>query len=191
VGGPVVPEWRAPVPPWLTTRHWAPLGVQDYGVEAVRADAANPICLIGANLAFRRRALEVVGEFSTGVQRVGNGAGSTEDHELHLRLWRAGHHGMYDPQLRVKAVVLPERLHKSHHRAWHFGHGRHVARMRIPDMEATARGRLFGAPAHLLRQAGADAWGWLASAMRRDEVRAFEREARLWFIAGFLRERWS
>ena len=189
VGGPVVPQWPEPAPAWLTPRQWAPLGVQDYGTEAVRADGSNPICLIGANLAFRRSALEAVGEFSNDVQRAGNGAGSTEDHELHLRLWQAGHHCMYDPGLRVAAVILPERLRKSHHRTWQFGHGRHIARMRIPEMEATRAGRVLGVPAHLLRQAATDAWGWATSRLRGDVVRAFEREAHLWFIAGFVRER--
>ncbi len=189
VGGPVEPDWPAPVPAWLTERQWAPLGVQHYGREPVRADSINPICLIGANLTFRRAALEEVGEFSTNVQRVGNGAGSTEDHELHMRLWKAGHHGMYDPAIRVRAVVLPERLQKAHHRSWHFGHGRHIARMRLPDMEATRTGRLVGVPAHLLRQAFADGIGYIRSRATGDAVRAFEREARLWFVAGFVRER--
>jgi glucosyl-dolichyl phosphate glucuronosyltransferase len=189
VGGPVVPEWPAAVPAWLTPRHWAPLGVQDYGTEPVRADSWNPICLIGANVAFRRSALEAIGEFNTGVQRVGAGAGSTEDHELHLRFWGAGHHGMYEPALRVRAIVLPERLRKTHHRVWHFGHGRHVARMCVPEMEATRVGRVFGIPAHLLRQAIVDGWGCVRSLVTGDEVQAFEREAHLWFIAGFIRER--
>jgi glycosyltransferase involved in cell wall biosynthesis len=189
VGGPVIPEWPGPVPPWLTPRQWAPLGVQDYGTEPVRADSSNPICLIGANLAFRRAALEVVGDFNTDVQRVGEGLGSTEDHEMHLRLWAAGHHCMYDPGLRVRAVVLPERLEKTHHRAWHFGHGGHVARMRVPEMERTRVGTILGVPAHLIRQAAGDTWAWVRSRLLGDRVRAFEREAHLWFIAGFLRER--
>jgi hypothetical protein len=61
--------------------------------------------------------------------------------------------------------------------------------MRIPEMEATFAGRVLGVPAHLLRQAAADAWAWATSRLRGDVVRAFEREAHLWFIAGFVRER--
>jgi glycosyltransferase involved in cell wall biosynthesis len=189
VGGPVIPEWPAAVPRWLTPRHWAPLGVQDYGTEVERADLLNPICLIGANVAFRRTVFEQVGEFNTDVQRVGDGPGSTEDHEMHLRLWDAGHYGMYDPSLRVRAVVFPERLEKAHHRAWHFGHGRHVARMRVPEIEATRAGRVFGVPLHLVRQGIVDSWACLRSFATGDTVRAFEREAHVWFIAGFVRER--
>ena len=189
VGGPVVPRCFEPLPPWLTRDQWAPLGVQDYGAEAFRVDSRRPICLIGANLAFRRSALEAIGDFKVSLQRVGEGAGSTEDHDLHLRLWAAGLHGMYDPSIKTAAVVMPERLRKAHHRAWHFGHGRHVARMRLPEVEASRVGSLFGVPAHLFRQAVADAWGWFLSKATGDTARAFARELHLWFIAGFIRER--
>jgi glucosyl-dolichyl phosphate glucuronosyltransferase len=189
IGGPVLPQWSGPVPGWLTPRLWGPLGIQDYGDEPFRVDAKRPVCLIGANLAFRRAALERIGEFTPAVQRVREGGGSTEDHELHLRLWRAGLHGMYEPGLRVASVVLPDRLRKAHHRAWHYGHGRHVARMRIPEMESTRIGRIGGVPAHVLRQAASDAWGWVASYVAGNPATAFERESRLWFVAGFVRER--
>ena len=188
VGGPVLPMWQGRVPAWLTERHWAPLGVQDYGPAALRIDAQRPLCLIGANLAFRREALEAIGGFEPAVQRVGNGIGSTEDHECHLRLWQSGRHGIYDPALAVNAVVEPARVRKRHHRAWHFGHGRHVARMRLPDIERS-RARVLGVPAHILRQAAADARHYAAGLLHFDPASAFEREVRLWFAAGFIRER--
>jgi glucosyl-dolichyl phosphate glucuronosyltransferase len=189
IGGPVLPRWFEPIPAWLTRDQWAPLGVQDYGAEPLRVDERRPLCLIGANLAFRRGALDAIGDFNAALQRVGNGGGSTEDHELHLRMWAAGLHGMYDPSVKATALLVPERLRKAHHRSWHFGHGRHVARMRIPEMEASEIGAILGVPAHLVRQAGADAWGWLKSKATGDSARAFAREVHLWFIAGFSRER--
>lgn len=189
VGGPVLPQWPEPVPAWLTPRLWAPLGIQDYGDRPLQVDAQRPICLIGANLAFRRAALDAIGQFNPAVQRIGEFGGSTEDHELHLRLWSAGLHGMYVPDLRVASVVLPQRLRKAHHRAWHYGHGRYVARMQIPEIEATRVGRIGGVPTHMLRQAASDAWGWLASCLAGNAASAFERESRLWFVAGFVRER--
>jgi hypothetical protein len=129
-----------------------------------------------------------VGPFNPAVQRVGNGIGSTEDREYHRRIWTAGYHGVYEPALRVGAVVTAERLVKSYHRKWHFGHGRHIARMRLPDIERS-RLRVLGIPAHLLRQAVADGRQAMASLARRDEACAFDRELRLWFAAGFIRER--
>lgn len=187
-GGPVLPLWTTWVPPWLTERHWAPLGVQDYGPLPLRVDAQRPLCLIGANLAFRREALDAIGGFDPALQRVGNGIGSTEDHECHLRLWQSGRHGIYDPALSVNAVVEPARVRKRHHRAWHFGHGRHVARMRLPDVE-TSRARVLGIPGHIVRQALTDMRDYVARLVRLDASAAFEREVRLWFTAGFIRER--
>lgn len=187
-GGPVLPQWTRPVPSWLTEEQWSALGVQNYSDEPFRADPARPVCLIGANLIIRRHILEAIGPFDPAVQRVGNGIGSTEDHEYHRRLWAAGHHGIYEPALRVSAVVTDDRMNKGYHRKWHFGHGRHIARMRLPDMERT-RFRLLGVPVHVLRQAAVDLRQGVANAARGDHVRAFDRELRLWFAAGFIRER--
>ena len=189
IGGPVLPVWPGRVPRWLTERHWAPLGAQDYGPSPLRVDTHRPICLIGANVAFRRETLEAIGGFDPALQRVRAGAGSTEDHDCHLRLWRSGRHGIYEPALAVNAVVEPARVRKRHHRAWHFGHGRHLARMRLPDVESTRFG-VRGVPGHLLRQAAADARAWVVSLLHRDATAAFEREVRLWFAAGFVLERW-
>jgi hypothetical protein len=163
-------------------------GIQNHSPEPFRADESRPICLIGANLVIRRDVLQAVGPFDPAVQRVRSGVGSTEDDQYHRRIWATGHHGVYDPALRVGAVVTGERLAKSYHRRWHFGHGRHIARMRLPDMESS-RLRVLGIPAHLLRQAAADLRQGMAGLARRDEICAFDRELRLWFAAGFIRER--
>jgi glycosyltransferase involved in cell wall biosynthesis len=187
-GGPVVPTWPDQVPAWLTTRHWAPLGIQDYGAAPLRIDSGRPLCLIGANLVVRREALAAVGPFDPLVQRVRDGSGSTEDQEWQQRAWASGRHGAYEPSLRVAAVVTPDRVRKAHHRAWHFGHGRHVARMRLADIEAS-RLRPFGMPLHLWRSTAVDAWQWALAAARGDAAAAFDRETRLCFAAGFLRER--
>ena len=189
IGGPVLPMWPGRIPRWLTTRHWAPLGVQDYGPRPLRVDPTRPLCLIGANVAFRREALEAIGRFDPALQRVRSGIGSTEDHEYHLRLWQSGRHGVYEPAMAVNAVVERTRVRKRHHRAWHLGHGRHVARMRLPEIEST-RLTLLGVPGHLMRQTFADAAAWVANILRLDGAAAFEREVRLWFAAGFVLERW-
>jgi glucosyl-dolichyl phosphate glucuronosyltransferase len=190
IGGPVLPAWDAPVPSWLTRVHWSPLGVQEYDAEPFRVDASRPVCLVGANLAVRRQTIAAVGLFEATVQRVRNGIGSAEDHEYHLRLWDAGFHGVYHPDLRVDAVVTAERLSKRYHRAWHFGHGAHLSRMHLPEMESS-RGRLFGVPLHLARQVVVDVKALLAARLRRDRAAAFAAETRLWFSAGFVRERLS
>ncbi len=192
VGGPVRPLWPSEVAAWLTPRHWAPLGVQDYGPHAFVVDASRPICLISANLAVRRTVLRRIGPFAPHVQRVGRGIGSTEDHEFLVRLWAAQLQGRYEPALRVEAEVDPARLTQRYHRAWHFGHGRHIARMRLDTMERSRR-RVLGVPGHLYRQFLRDlaARGRAAVIGPRNPGDAFAHEVGLWFVAGYVRERWA
>ena len=185
-GGPVRPIWAQPPPIWLIEEAWSGLGVQSYGEQMLRTDARRPLCLIGANLMIWRRVLDSVGAFDPAVQRVRNGIGSTEDDEYQRRIWMTGAHGVYDPRLSVHALVTADRLTKSYHRRWHFGHGRHVARMRLPEMERS-RWHVFGVPAHLVRQGCLDA-AWALSAWLRGEA-TFQHELHLWFKAGFIRER--
>lgn len=189
VGGPVLPDWPTAPPAWLTRDHWAPLALVDYGTEPQRISADRPLCLIGANFAFRRQVFERVGLFGTDFQRVKDGIGSLEDHEFLLRLFRENRHGMYDPRIRIHAEVQPSRLDRSYHRRWHAGHGRYFALMRAEDMERSSFGTLYGVPAHLYRQALADVIGWIGARVRRQDARAFHHELRLRFFGGFFRER--
>jgi hypothetical protein len=161
----------------------------DYGVEPQRISADRPLCLIGANFAFRREVFERVGLFGTDFQRVRDGIGSLEDHEFLLRLFRADRHGMYDPRIRIHAEVQPNRLDRSYHRRWHTGHGRYFALLRAEDMEQSALGTVYGVPAHLYRQALADVIGWIGATARRQVARAFQHELRLRFFSGFFRGR--
>jgi hypothetical protein len=161
----------------------------DYGTQPQRISAERPLCLIGANFAFRRQVFELVGPFGIDFQRVKDGIGSLEDHEFLLRLFREKRHGMYDPRIRIHAEVQPNRLDRSYHRRWHAGHGRYFALMRAEDMEQSSFGTLYGVPAHLYRQALADVVGWIGARMRRQDARAFRHELRLRFFGGFFGER--
>src|SRR5207245_4090700 len=111
----------------LGPRHWSPLALVDYGDTSVEVSATNPICLVTANAAYRREVFDRVGPFSLTVQRVGGGIGSMEDHELLLRVFRAGFRGLYDPTLLVMAPVPADRLDRAYHRRWHRGHGHFFA----------------------------------------------------------------
>lgn len=188
VGGRVLPRWPADPPPWLTPNHWAPLALQDHGAEPRVFDRDQPLCLVGANVAFRRSVFDRVGLFSPDVQRVEDGIGSTEDHELLLRLYAAGGRARYVPELVVSTEVPAERLTPAYHRRWHLGHGRFHALMRTPDLEASRR-RLLGVPAHLFRSAAQDAAAWARHRIAGERVDAFAAETRLWFFTGFVRER--
>jgi glycosyltransferase involved in cell wall biosynthesis len=189
VGGKVLPEWDGTPPPWLVPRHWAPLALVDYGDAPTTVDARNPICLVTANLAVRRRVFDRVGVFSPAVQRVKNGIGSLEDQEILLRAFAAGFRGLYDPTICVTAPVPIDRVRKSYHRRWHRGNGHFYAILRQEDVEATNAGRLLGVPLHLYRAAASDAAAWVLERVRGNPDEAFARGLHLNFCLGFLRTR--
>ena len=191
VGGRVEPEWEAEPPAWLPQAGYAPLALVDYGAEAFRIAPAEPRCLIGANVAIRRQALERLHGFSARVQRVGDGIGSTEDHEFQMRLLEAGAAALYDPRVAVRAAVPRERLSKRYHRAWHKGHGRFYALMRDPLFEQSRAGTVFGVPAHVYRSAVGEAWAWASNVLRGRRSLAFAHELKLRFLTAFAVERIS
>ena len=191
LGGKVLPDWNGIPPAWLTRAHWAPLALLDYGEAPFYVDADRPICLIGANCAFLKRAFEQVGAFRADFQRVKDGVGSLEDHELLLRLWKAGRKGVYLPDLTVTAEVQPDRLRKTYHRQWHTGHGRFHAMLGSELLERSRLGKILGVPAHLYRRAMTDAARWTISQALGQRDKAFEYEVRMRFFAGFTSSRWQ
>ncbi|HET7697252.1 MAG TPA: glycosyltransferase [Vicinamibacterales bacterium] len=185
IGGRVLPAWENGRPRWLTREHWAPLALQDHGDSRRVFDRATPIGLIGANVAFRRTVFDRVGTFSPSVQRVKDGIGSTEDHELLARVYDSGGRMLYQPKLLVMTRVPGDRCNRRYHRRWHEGHGRFYALMRLPEMER-ARVTPFGVPGHLLRDAAQTLAAWTRSALVADWDRAFLAELRLRFLKGFV-----
>lgn len=188
VGGKVLPLWQQEPPSWLTWAHWSPLALTDYGAESFYTNEKSQRCLVTANLSFRREVFDRIGLFSPDCQRVKDGIGSTEDHELQLRFWRAGSQGYYDPRIIVSADVQPDRMTKVYHRRWHTGHGRFCAMMQLEELEV-GNAWLFGVPAHMFRQMMIDSAKWLKHKLGRREVEAFESESKLRFFLGFYRQR--
>lgn len=188
IGGKVLPVWSVAPPGWLTSQHWAPLGIQDHGNDQFYLEPSRATGVISANLAVRRELLERVGMFSPKLQMVKGSIGGMEDHELVDRMLRAGNIGIYIPQLIVQSPIDRERTTKRYHRRWHRGHGRNYAAMREEKMEK-ASWHLFGVPAHLYRQALMDMIGLIKHWHRREEAQAFLCETHLWFFFGFWLER--
>lgn len=189
LGGKVLPYDNLQMPAWLTRKQWAPLALLDYGESEFYVDSSKPLGLVGANLAFRRKAFDLIGEFATDVQRVKDGIGSLEDVELQVRAWRAGSRGLYVPGIVAFARVAEDRLIKRYHRRWHTGHGHFYAVMRLEEFERSRRRPLFEVPAHLYKQALLDAGAWAKHACLGRATRAFEYENRVRFFMGFFRKR--
>lgn len=189
VGGKVLPSWPGLPPRWLTREHWAPLALLDYGDAPVRIGDDQRLCLIGANCAFRREVFDRIGLYSPHVQAVVREV-ATEDHELLLRLWRAGGLCLYSPALVITAEIDAARMRRRYHRRWHRRHGRFLALMRDELLERTRMGRFFGVPAHMYRRIPIDVAHWLVSLLPGGRTDPFAIEARLWFNLGFVGGRW-
>jgi glycosyltransferase involved in cell wall biosynthesis len=188
VGGKVLPQWSSEPPSWLTSDHWSPLALQDHGDSAFYVNIDRQLCLISANLAFRREVFERIGVFAPELQRVKGSIGSMEDFELMLRFYQSEGQGLYEPKLAVIAPVDLERMTKTYHRKWHAGHGRYYALLRHEDFERSSA-RLFDVPSHKYRQAAIDAFYLAKYSLQRRKAKAFWHETQLCFFKGLFRER--
>ena len=195
IGGKILPRWAHPPPPWLTIHHWWPLALLDQGDVRFHVNAANPLCLPTANAAFRREVFSRIGLFSARFS-------GREDHELYLRLWLAGIHGSYEPEMVVTASIQPERYLKSYHHRWNTVTGRLNSMMHLDEIMSSDgrlrvedRGKpavtLFGVPGSIYRQFLTESLGWLRDAIRRDESGRMRHENRLCYLAGYVGKRYE
>lgn len=107
-GGPVNPRFDGPLPAWLDHRYLPYLSAWDRGPTA--HDLVYNEYPRGANIAFRRSALERVGPFSPRLGRRGTRLASCEEIEICLRIERTGGRVRYQPDARVDHVVPTARL---------------------------------------------------------------------------------
>lgn len=200
VCGKVLPRWAVTPPPELLQRRaqdvWGPLALVDYGddpAEYVPSRTGQRLP-IGANLAFRRSALETIGGWRTDLGKVNNTLISGEDHEIFARLRRFGlYSGYYDPELFVHHLVPAERLTRAYFRRWFFWHGKTQALM-LPDLymdlDLARTPHVFGVPRFVYRQAFAQYSRWLTGLGRSDSLGLLIEELRALQFAGLLTECW-
>ena len=173
VGGRILPRLLpSTLPSWLNRHHWGPLAILDYGSQSFATSSSNPRCLLTANLAVRREVFERIGGFCPAFQRC-------QDHELLIRLWRAGGRALYTPDLIVRATIMRERLTRRYHREWHARHGRYAALMQLQEiidasgqLVAPPRGtiRLYGTPGFVYRELAGEVRRWLGALVRFDHT---------------------
>jgi glucosyl-dolichyl phosphate glucuronosyltransferase len=185
IGGKVLPEWPSEPPDWLTTAHWAPLALLDYGPVPVQTGSAPRRCLLTANMAVRRAAIARVGDFDRGYLRC-------QDHELQIRLWKAGCQCLYDPDLVVVSPVEVERLTKRYMRLWYRQTATYHARM-PPQVLFDLPGEaplILNVPRFLYRQLAEETASWIADVFRKGPTTAFLHETRIRYLAAYLTQRW-
>jgi GT2 family glycosyltransferase len=108
VGGAVLPVFDGQRPGWMPAEFDWVVGCSYRGQPADRSPVRN---LIGANMSFRREAIEHVGGFAGGLGRVGADRLGCEETELCIRLGQEFPGGIivYDPATRVGHRVGRER----------------------------------------------------------------------------------
>lgn len=201
VFGKVLPRWTVlPPPEMLTIRArdiWGPLALIDYGDEIIRYDAATfgtRRLPVGANLAIRRDAIERVGGWRTDLGKVDNTLIAGEDHELCVRLFRAGlYSGIYDPAVSVRHLVPASRLTRRYFRRWFYWHGRTMARMADAvylDLDLTRVPSIAGVPRFVYREFLQQAGRWISRVGRADGLALLIEEVMLLEYIGFFSEVW-
>jgi hypothetical protein len=155
-GGPVLPIWEQPRPPWLHEHRsdlWGTLAILDYGPQVFIFEDRQRVPL-GANMAVRRRLIDRIGGFDPKLGRTGKSLLGQEQAEFFCRPGAAP-----DPRIFPAVVVLEGRLAIAARPASH-GHGaRRQSRHRTSNRRRPALPVRLGRP-------------------RRDGVAAGARDAR-------------
>lgn len=126
VGGAIQPNWLNGRPAWFPREFDWVVGCTYLGMPEAAAPVRN---LIGANMSFRREVFASVGDFSTGMGRVGTYPAGCEETELCIRARQnlPGTRILYIPQAWVRHRVPPNRATWSYFRARCFAEGRSKA----------------------------------------------------------------
>ena len=201
VFGKVLPRWEVPPPPEMLTLRardiWGPLALVDYGDETIRYDPASfgrSRLPVGANLAIRRDAIDRVGGWRTDLGKVNNTLIAGEDHELCVRLYRAGlYSGIYDPAVAVRHLVPASRLTREYFRRWFYWHGRTMARMADAiylDLDLAHVPCLAGVPRFVYREFLQQVGRWIGRAGRADALALLIEEVTLIEYLGIFSEAW-
>lgn len=183
IGGPYVPNWGGPLPPWLPPNHAGVIGLVDAG--ALHLYGTSNAELMGGNAVVTRVMLKKVGPYSTDLGRKGNRPLADEDTDMYRRLLTAGAKGMYVPDLIIYHYIHPDRLTKRYFRAWHFWRGVSSGVMDRRQPQATPY--LLGIPRFLF---GRVARGLIRTCrkvvkFKQDTADMFAYELQIWDLAGF------
>lgn len=121
VGGPVLLEWEAPSPAWLTEEYHGALGRIDWGASSHFLENAHE-WLAGGNSFYRRDILQQLNGFDTRLGRKKNLLLSGEEVQFQHRLKAVGGRIYYHPGIRIHHFVPKERTQPSFfYRRYYWG----------------------------------------------------------------------
>jgi GT2 family glycosyltransferase len=146
VGGECVPRFESARPAWLSDSLLLFAGITRFGGRFRRA-SSRAEWPFGANMAFRRAALEQAGGFSEQLGRIGASLLSYEDTAMVERVIAHGWEVWLRPEAVVEHTVSAERCVGSYYRrrAWWNG----ISRARLRATPAMAVRRAVSLPAYL------------------------------------------
>ena len=150
VGGRILPKWETAPPRWLAENQnlLARLAIMDFeSSQLLMLPLAAEPQVWGANMAFRREALEKVGTFDPRLGVVGRKLYRGEETDLIERALKLGLKIVYDPALTVFHRIGMDRVRKAYFRKLFFDAGQGRALMSLVD----GRRSLLGAPLALYR----------------------------------------
>lgn len=181
-GGPIVPAWEAPPPPWLADA--VPFGPV-FGVTPELPDGpVDPGRVWGGNMVVRRRVFDRGLRFDEGR---GPGAGNYVmggDTEFAGRAAAAGHAAWWCPEVRVGHIVRAGQLRRGWLLRRAYRHGKSVAAgAAAGGARDSWQGRL-GFPRFLIRQAAAQALRACACDLARDRAGALRHWWRFFHLCG-------
>lgn len=191
MGGRVVPRWESTVPNWMRQapgRHprlGAPLGLLEYPAEVVEL---GPRTVLGANMAVRRSVFDVVGGFATHLGKLRGTLLSGEDHELCLRVQRAGFVAVYVPGAVVHHWVPAERARATYFLHWFYWSGITNA---IMEAEGARARSLVGLPTYLIKRAIVAVLRTLKALALGNRTSALNHAIDVAFAAGYAARRWG
>ena len=147
VGGPVLPIWERPLPPWWPPQLLSGLAIIDWSRQPCILSRNQ--FLAGTNMSFPRGVLDAVGGFLPRLDRRGANLLSNGDTHIQREVEHHGYGCYYHPDVRVRHHVPAERLTKKWFLRRGYWQGVSNAVLRVHDDACSSRSRRAAAQAAL------------------------------------------
>jgi glycosyltransferase involved in cell wall biosynthesis len=185
VGGRVLLDDRIPRPLWWDHSYDVAVGEFDRGSEVIIDQSEETLIGIGANIMFKRTAVEQCGWFRIDMGRKANQLTTGEETDMVQRLRHAGYPVMYYPHALVYHCVPRERFTKPYLRQHFYNSGQwyFLQELKEPGMEP----RILGVPRWRYRSVLEDIGKSLRLLLSRRPVEYFLHQLRVVFFWGYVR----